>query len=61
MAVPKRRVSKSKTSSRKSANMKLNPPALVACSSCGALIRPHRACPECGMYKGNQIVAVDKA
>jgi len=59
MAVPKRRVSKAKTSSRKSANMKLNAPALVACKSCGALVRPHRVCPECGMYKGKQVVKVD--
>ena len=60
MAVPKRRVSKSKSYSRKSANMKLEAPALVACGSCGALIRPHRACPECGMYTGKLVVEVEK-
>ncbi|WP_461246609.1 50S ribosomal protein L32 [Treponema sp. R6D11] len=58
MAVPKRRVSHSKTSSRK-ANWKLTAPALVACGSCGELIAPHRACPACGMYKGKEVVKVD--
>jgi len=58
MAVPKRRVSKSKSSSRKKANMKIQAPVLVACSSCKELIPPHRACPKCGMYKGREVVKV---
>ena len=28
---------------------------LVKCSNCGEMIRPHRACPKCGFYKGEQV------
>ena len=28
----------------------------VKCSNCGADIRSHRACPECGFYKGKNVV-----
>ena len=26
------------------------------CSNCGAEIRAHRACPECGFYKGKNVI-----
>ena len=26
------------------------------CPKCGAEIRPHRVCPECGSYKGKEVV-----
>lgn len=58
MAVPKYKVSKAKAASRRSANMKLTPPTLTLCSKCGNLILPHRVCPKCGYYKGEQIIKV---
>ncbi|MGI6248428.1 MAG: 50S ribosomal protein L32 [Acutalibacteraceae bacterium] len=54
MAVPKRRVSKTKRDTRRSSVWKLEAPELVKCNQCGEFRRPHRICPECGYYKGKQ-------
>lgn len=56
MAVPKRKVSKARRDKRRSAVWKLNAPALSRCSNCGELIAPHKVCPECGFYKGVQVI-----
>jgi len=56
MAVPKRRVSHARRDKRRSSVWKLDPPALSKCS-CGEYKLAHRACPECGMYKGRLVVA----
>ena len=31
-------------------------PTLATCSNCGATIMYHRVCPECGYYRGRQII-----
>ena len=51
MAVPKRRMSRSNTRSRR-AQWKATPPTLVACANaaCRAPHLPHTVCPECGQY-----------
>ena len=54
MAVPKNKISKSKTNSR-FANWKLQSPGLVECPQCHELKKSHQACPKCGYYKGEQI------
>lgn len=51
MAVPFRKVSKTRRDMRRT-HYKVTANGLVACSNCGAQIRPHRACPKCGFYKG---------
>jgi len=56
MAVPKRRVSSARRDKRRSSVWKLTAPAIVKCNSCGAQKLSHRLCPECGMYKGRQVV-----
>ncbi len=56
MATPKYKTSKAKAASRKAANMKLKAPTLSKCTKCGQLILPHRVCPQCGYYKGVQII-----
>lgn len=58
MAVPKRKTSKARRDKRRSNVWKLDAPTLVKCPNCGELIRPHRLCPDCGYYKGRQVVAV---
>lgn len=58
MAVPKKRKSKSKTRSRRKANMKLEAPNYHKCPECLAPKRSHRACLECGYYKGEQVIEV---
>lgn len=59
MAVPKRKTPRSKTHSRRSANMKLAQPAKSICPQCGAAKLPHRVCANCGTYRGRQVVDVD--
>uniref|UniRef100_A0A2C9JR59 Cell division protein FtsZ n=1 Tax=Biomphalaria glabrata TaxID=6526 RepID=A0A2C9JR59_BIOGL len=49
MAVPFRKTSKSKKGKRRS-HQALTAPTLAKCSNCGAMIKPHRVCPECGFY-----------
>lgn len=29
---------------------------MSVCSNCGNPKLPHRACPECGFYKGRQVI-----
>lgn len=33
----------------------------VKCSNCEAKIMPHRACPECGFYKGKEVIKTQKS
>ena len=56
MAVPKRRLSKCRRD-RGRANWKLDAPGYVACPQCHEPMMPHRVCPTCGHYKGEQVVA----
>jgi len=55
MAVPKKKMSRSRTRRRK-ANWKVSAPKTAACPQCGAARLPHRACPECGTYKGREVL-----
>lgn len=56
MAVPKRKTSKAKTASRKTANMKMGAPGLSTCPQCHEPKLPHRVCPTCGFYDGKDVV-----
>ncbi|MDD6762180.1 MAG: 50S ribosomal protein L32 [Clostridiales bacterium] len=58
MAVPKNKVSKARRDKRR-ANWKLTAPNLVECPQCHALKLPHRVCPECGQYKGKEIIKIE--
>ena len=49
MAVPKRKMSRSNTRSRR-ANWKAAPLTLTTCPQCRGVRRPHQACPTCGAY-----------
>jgi len=57
MPVPKRKMSRSATRSRRSANYKLTTAAHSLCRNCGASRLPHTVCPNCGWYKDR--IAVD--
>ncbi len=50
------RVTKGHTRNRRS-HHKIDAPRLSACSNCEAYHLRHRACQECGSYKGKQILA----
>jgi len=56
MGVPKNKRSKSRKKSRQS--RKLSSPLLASCPQCKAPTLSHFACPECGYYKGKQVVVV---
>ena len=59
MAVPKRKVSKTRRDKRRSSVWKLDTPAFSKCTKCGALKLPHRVCPTCGYYKGREIIKIE--
>lgn len=51
MAVPQRRISKTRKRLRRT-HFKLETPGLVTCTNCGAMIKSHHVCPKCGFYDG---------
>jgi large subunit ribosomal protein L32 len=55
MPNPKRRHSKARRDKRR-AHDALARPVLSTCPNCGEAKLPHRACPSCGQYRGNQII-----
>ncbi len=59
MAVPKKKVSKQRKRKRRT-HYKAQMPHLVPCQTCGAMKQPHRVCPECGTYRGEQVVEVEE-
>lgn len=59
MAVPKRKTSHARKSSRRSTVWKLTAPALTTCPNCGELTASHKACTNCGMYNGRQVIVKD--
>jgi len=55
VGVPKKRTSSMRRNRRRAANFKLKPLNVVKCPRCKEPVLPHRACPACGTYKGEQI------
>jgi len=59
VAVPKKRTSVSRKGLRWAGHtFKIPLKAVGTCTNCGALTRPHHACPSCGFYKGKQIFTI---
>lgn len=58
MAVPKKKISKSRRNMRR-AHDALKSAAYVECSNCGELKRPHHVCAACGQYDGREVVEVE--
>lgn len=59
MAVPFRKVSKTRKRMRRSHNA-LASVSTTTCPNCGATIKPHRVCKKCGSYKGTQVIEEKK-
>jgi large subunit ribosomal protein L32 len=55
MAVPKKKMSRSRTRRRK-ATWRLRRTSTQRCPQCDAPKAPHRACPQCGSYKGREVL-----
>ncbi|PIW30303.1 MAG: 50S ribosomal protein L32 [Rhodospirillales bacterium CG15_BIG_FIL_POST_REV_8_21_14_020_66_15] len=60
MAVPKKKVSKSKRDMRR-AHHRLSPSSYNECSNCGELKRPHHVCQACGHYDDREVIEADNA
>jgi len=56
VAVPKKKMSRSRTRRRK-AMWKVAPPTTTTCPQCNSATLPHRVCPECGSYNGREVFA----
>ena len=54
MAVPKKKVSKSRRGNRRSHDA-LSFRTIVECSNCGAEKLPHQVCPSCGFYNKKKL------
>ncbi|MCD4828141.1 MAG: 50S ribosomal protein L32 [Candidatus Cloacimonetes bacterium] len=57
MAVPKKKVSKSRRDKRRT-HYKAPMPSWTHCAQCGEAVRMHHVCPHCGQYKGVQVIEV---
>ena len=55
MAVPKKKVSKSRRDMRRS-HYRLRAVNLGECSNCGELKLPHHICQACGYYNGREVI-----
>lgn len=54
---PKRKISPGRRDRRR-AHHALKTLNLVICNNCGELRRPHRVCPNCGFFKGREVMEV---
>lgn len=59
MAVPKKKMSRARTRRRK-ATWRVARPHLVPCRQCSAPHASHRVCPNCGSYKGREVLAAEE-
>lgn len=59
MGVPKRKTSKARRDKRR-ANHGVDSPALARCSQCSEMRLAHRACPNCGYYKGRLVLELEE-
>ncbi len=56
--LPKRKISKGRRDRRR-AHDALKAINLVVCSNCGGFRLPHTVCPNCGFYKGREVISVE--
>ena len=59
MSVPSQRKSRSKTKRGRSHDA-LKSPTYNKCPKCKKVVRPHRACSNCGTYKGKAVIDTSK-
>ncbi|MCH8326970.1 MAG: 50S ribosomal protein L32 [Candidatus Marinimicrobia bacterium] len=56
MAHPKRKQSRSRSAKRRT-HWKLTPQLPSSCPQCGQPKMSHRACPNCGYYRGRPVIS----
>ncbi|MCK5011415.1 MAG: 50S ribosomal protein L32 [Deltaproteobacteria bacterium] len=57
MALPKRRLSKSRKRKRRTHDC-LSPVNLTTCPQCSEPKLPHHVCPHCGTYKSREVIKI---
>jgi large subunit ribosomal protein L32 len=58
---PKRKHSQGRRDRRRAHDaLDLESANLVACGNCGTMILPHVVCPNCGHYKGREVIEIKK-
>lgn len=57
MGVPTQRHTKSRRNKRRM-HIFLKQPILTRCPKCGKPVLPHTICPNCGYYKGREVIDV---
>ena len=60
MAVPFRKISKTRKRMRRT-HYNISANGTTKCTNCGAIIRLHRVCTECGYYKGKKVLSKEEA
>ena len=61
MATPKRRTSATRRDKRRSPNMKMKAPGFCICPKCHQPKLPHRVCPNCNYYDGQDVLKAKEA
>lgn len=59
MAVPKRKMSRSRTRHRRAQWRRIAAPTNATCKRCKAPTRPHTVCATCGTYDGRTVLEVE--
>jgi large subunit ribosomal protein L32 len=59
-AHPKQRISRSRQGNRRRHHF-LTLPQLMNCPMCGEKKKTHHVCPNCGTYKGRQVIDMDRS
>ncbi|MBA2276370.1 MAG: 50S ribosomal protein L32 [Chloroflexia bacterium] len=58
-ALPKQRISRHRQGNRRRHHF-LTPPQLVECRNCRQMRRSHHVCPNCGVYRGRQVIEIEE-
>ncbi|MDQ3931470.1 MAG: 50S ribosomal protein L32 [Actinomycetota bacterium] len=59
MAVPKRKMSRSRTRRRRANWLRIEKPTYASCRRCKSPVRPHTVCGVCGSYGGRQVIEIE--
>jgi large subunit ribosomal protein L32 len=57
--LPKQKISRTRRDKRRTHDS-IKAHNMVQCSNCGEMRLPHRACPDCGYYKGREVFEVEE-
>ncbi len=58
MPVPKEHKSKSRRDMRRANHDRMDPPNVSSCPKCGEPKLSHHVCPNCGTYKGREVIEI---